>query len=148
MNEGLLYVASSWRNPLYGGVIEVLKAAKVLHYDFRHPAPGNDGFHWREIDGGWQTWTPSVYRQALEHPLACRSFRCDMDALKACTRLLLVLPCGRSAHLELGYVIGAGKETIIYYPETEQLEPELLYKAATHLCVTMGEVLACLGVPN
>ena len=148
MGDGLLYVASSWRNPLYDGVITILKVAKVPHYDFKHPAQGNDGFHWREIDGEWQAWPPRVYRKALEHPSACRGFGCDMDALKACTRLLLVLPCGRSSHLELGYAIGAGKETIIYYPETEHLEPELMYKAASHLCVTMDEVLMCLGVPN
>ena len=148
MSEGLLYVASSWRNGLYAGVITVLKAANVPHYDFKNPAPGDQGFNWREIDDSWQRWTPRQYREALDHSIACHGFQNDMDALRACARLLLVLPCGRSAHLELGYAIGAGKETIIYMPESEDNEPELMYKAATHLCVTMGEVLTCLGVPS
>lgn len=148
MRDGFLYVASSWRNPLYEGVIEVLKSAKIHYYDFKHPSPGNFGFHWSEIDPSWEQWSPRAYRTALNHPVACCGFNCDMGALKACTRLLLVLPCGRSAHLELGFAIGAGKETIIYYPELEQIEPELMYKAASHLCVTMEEVLACLNVPN
>jgi hypothetical protein len=148
MTNDLLYVASSWRNPLYDGVIQVLKAAKVPHYDFKHPSSGSDGFHWHDIMPNWERWEARVYREALRHPLACQGFKADMDALEACARLLLVLPCGRSAHLELGHAIGAGKETIIYYPEMVQIEPELMYKAATHLCVTMGEVLARLGVRN
>lgn len=148
MSDGLLYVASSWRNLLYDGVIEVLKAAKIPHYDFKRPHPGENGFHWSEIDPLWQQWSPRTYRDALQHTNAQYGFKCDIEALEACDRLLLVLPCGRSAHLELGHAIGAGKETMIYMPENEQFEPELMYKAATHLCVNLGEVLACLGVPN
>lgn len=144
----MIYVASSWRNALYEGVLAVLRAAELPFFDFRHPAPGNDGFHWHEIDPDWQQWLPAHYRQALAHPRAEEGFRCDMDALKACDTLLLVLPCGRSAHLELGYAIGAGKKTIIYWPLDLPMEPELMYKAADALCLTMGEVLAALGVPN
>lgn len=125
MTDGLLYVASSWRNPLYDGVLACLQVAGIPHYDFKHPAPGNDGFHWREIDPHWQQWSPRAYRDALAHPWAQHGFTCDMDALKACTRLLLVLPCGRSAHLELGHAIGAGKETIIYMPEEGPFETDV-----------------------
>lgn len=144
----MIYVASSWRNPLYEGVLAVLHAAQLTYYDFTHPVAGNAGFHWHEIDPGWQQWSPEQYREALSHPLAKSGFTFDMDALKACDTLLLVLPCGRSAHLELGYAIGAGKKTIIYYPSDMQMEPELMYKAADHLCLSMGEVLAALDVPN
>ena len=38
--DGMLYVASSWRNLLYDGVIAVLKVAHIPHYDFRHPQIG------------------------------------------------------------------------------------------------------------
>jgi len=144
----MIYVASSWRNPLYEGVLAILRAAHLPYYDFKNPVAGNAGFHWHEIAPDWEHWSPAQYRTALEHPLASTGFHYDMDALKACSTLLLVLPCGRSAHLELGYAIGAGKNTIIYYPSDIQMEPELMYKAANYLCLTMGEVLAALGVPN
>ena len=144
----MIYVASSWRNDYYEGVLAVLRAAELPFYDFRHPIPGNDGFHWREIDPNWQQWNAPHYRHALAHPTAEEGFRYDMDALKACDMLLLVLPCGRSAHLELGYAIGAGKATVLYWPLGLMMEPELMYKAVDHLCLTMGEVLAALGVPN
>ena len=148
MTHDLLYVASSWRNNLYDGVIEVLRAAKVPLFDFKHPRPGEHGFHWSEIDKDYRQWSPRQFREALAHPLAQKGFADDHAALVACTRLLLVLPCGRSAHLELGHAIGAGKPTIIYMPEEYTFEPELMYKEATFLCVDMGEVLAALGVPN
>lgn len=144
----MIYVASSWRNPIYEGVLAVLHAAKLPFYDFKHPVPGNSGFAWVDVDPHWVVWTPTEYRERLTHSRAEEGFRYDMDALKACETLLLVLPCGRSAHLELGYAIGAGKTTIIYYPSDIQIEPELMYKAADYLCLTMGEVLAALGVPN
>ena len=37
-----------------------------------------------------------------------------------------MLPCGRSAHTEAGWMAGAGKKVIAYNPEKE--DPELMYK--------------------
>ena len=39
---------------------------------------------------------------------------------------VLVLPCGRSAHTEAGWMSGAGRKVIAYIPEMG--EPELMYK--------------------
>jgi nucleoside 2-deoxyribosyltransferase len=50
-----------------------------------------------------------------------------MDALEDCDACVLVMPCGRSAHLEAGFAIGAGKPTAILISEGE---PELMYKMA------------------
>ena len=71
----------------------------------------------------WETWSAEAYRKALADPRAAEGFTLDMDALKACDTLVLVLPCGRSAHLELGYAIGAGKKTIIFFPPASILSP-------------------------
>jgi hypothetical protein len=144
----MIYVASSWRNTYYPGVVDLLRQEGFTLYDFRHPAPGDNGFHWSEIDPAWEQWTPQAYREALRHPLATHGFRNDMTALRACDTLVLVLPCGRSAHLELGYAIGAGKRTIIYYPPGIHMEPELMYKAADHLCLSTLELLDVLGVKD
>lgn len=54
-----------------------------------------------------------------------------------CDCCVLVLPCGRSAHLELGYAIGAGKPTFILLAEGE---PELMYKMSPYLCADMDEL--------
>ena len=64
----------------------------------------------------------------LDHPIAVQGFASDFTALQGADALLLVLPCGRSAHLEAGWAIGAGKPTAILIPEP--MEPELMYRMA------------------
>jgi len=49
----------------------------------------------------------------------------------------LVLPCGRSAHLELGWFCGQGKQTIVLL---DQMEPELMVKMVDHICISLDEV--------
>lgn len=122
-----IYVASSWRNERQPKVVEILRMQGHEVYDFRNPAPGNHGFQWSEIDPDWQKWTPQQYVDALEHPIARAGYKLDMDALEACDACVLVMPCGRSAHLEAGFAIGAGKPTAILVTEGE---PELMYKMA------------------
>jgi hypothetical protein len=57
---------------------------------------------------------------------------------------LLVLPCGRSAHLELGYMAGTRtRRTIILTRDGE--EPELMALLADHICISMAEVLTILS---
>ena len=55
-----------------------------------------------------------------------RQFRADLEALEWADTCVLVLPCGRSAHTEAGWMAGAGKKVIVYIPEMQ--EPELMYK--------------------
>ena len=53
-----------------------------------------------------------------------------MDALNTADVLVLVLPSGRSAHVEAGYHAGHGKPVVVFIPE-ERSEPELMYKMFT-----------------
>src|SRR3989338_3444636 len=111
-----IYVASSWRNPYQQHVVESLRLAGHDVYDFKHPDPqdpDNKGFSWSEIDPAWKTWSPKTFRKALAHPIAAGGFRLDMHALDHCDACVLVMPCGRSAHLELGYAAGAKKLTVV-----------------------------------
>lgn len=138
-----VYVASSWRNKIQQNVVSVLRADGHKVYDYRHPEPGNDGFHWSEIDPAWKNWSPEKFSQGLDHPIAHHGFSLDMKALEACSACVLVLPCGRSAHLELGWAAGAGRLTIVYMPETE--EPELMYRMCDYLATSLEEVRAALS---
>lgn len=121
-----LYVASSWRNKYQPGVVERLREAKHEVYDFRNPGDGKQGFAWSEIDPKWQKWTPRQFADALKHPLAVSGFENDWKGMQWADACILVLPCGRSAHLEAGYFVGAKKPIWIYCPELP--EPELMYK--------------------
>jgi nucleoside 2-deoxyribosyltransferase len=63
---------------------------------------------------------------------------------------ILVLPCGRSAHLEAGWAIGQGKPTaILLDPDHEhQVTPELMYKMADLVTYNSMELLTWLGVED
>ena len=80
---------------------------------------------------GGVDWTFKQFRKALDHPIAVEGFTLDMAALEAAAVGVLVLPCGRSAHLEAGHMIGAGKPVAIYTAnEWDEHEPELMYRMA------------------
>lgn len=55
---------------------------------------------------------------------------------------VLVLPCGRSAHLEFGWGIGMDKKALVYMPVSQ--EPELMYALASKVCVSLDEVVEAL----
>lgn len=137
-----IYVASSWRNAHQPAVVERLRADGHEVYDFRNPAHGEKGFAWSDIDPNWLKWSPADFVAALDHPIAKHGFVRDMDALHWCDACVLVLPCGRSAHLELGWAAGAGKKTCIYAPELP--EPELMYGIVGRVCTTFDAVCAYL----
>jgi hypothetical protein len=112
-----IYVASSWRNIYQPAVVDLCRKAGHETYDFRNPGPGDNGFGWSEIDPSWKAWDFERYRKLLQHPRAEQGFALDMGALRDCDACLLVYPCGKSAHLELGWAAGAGKRTAILHPE-------------------------------
>lgn len=123
-----IYVASSWRNDIQPSVVEALRQAGHLVYDFKHPAWNNTGFHWSEIDPDWKDWDFQEYQNGLNHNLAAKGFAFDMNAMIDADACVLVLPCGRSAHLELGWFVGQDKLTCIFHPPTIEVEPELMAK--------------------
>ena len=137
----MIYVASSWRNAIQPEVVSVLRERGYEVFDFRNPREGDRGFHWSEIDPNWQDWTSREYIKALDHPLAVTGLACDFDAMKRCDACVLVLPCGRSSHLEAGWFVGAGKPVFILLYDGE---PELMYGMADGLCVSIQELLTDL----
>lgn len=139
-----IYVASSWRNVRQPEVVLALRAAGHEVYDFRNPVPGDNGFSWRSCASETELRDPVAFRdRVLTHPIAQRGFRFDMDALRAADATVLVLPCGRSAHLEMGYATGAGQRTIVLLDDPMS-EPELMYLMNTRICTSFIEVVEAL----
>lgn len=145
-----IYVASSWRNAYQPAVVEFLREHGHEVYDFRNPGLDAQGFQWRFVDPEWQSWTPEEYRRALKHPAAEMGFGLDMEALRWCDACVLVQPAGTSSHLELGWSVGAGKQTAILFPlegfeeagaVCPPVEPELMAKMAGHILLSKEELV-------
>ena len=133
-----LYCASSWRNKYQPCVVDALIGYGNDVYDFRHPEDGNHGFSWAEIDPRWQHWDEERFRRALQHPIARRGFGLDFAAMQRAQGCVLVLPAGRSSHLEAGWFVGADRPCWIFMPEP--VEPELMYRMASGIVTTLASL--------
>lgn len=123
-----IYVASSWRNTEQPHVVKSLRDANHEVYDFKD----SDGFHWSNVDpefkGNGDVQLRGLedfdkledfrnYRRALMHPVAQQGFSRDFEHMEWADAFVLVLPCGRSAHLEAGWAIGKRKPTCVFMPD-------------------------------
>ena len=136
MTKRKIYVASSWRNEYQPAAVIDLREMGHDVYDFRNP-PKRSGFAWSDIDKDWLKWTPEQYKDALKHPLAELGFNSDFDGMKWADTCVMVLPCGRSANTEAGWMKGAGKEVYVFQPMPQ--EPELMYKIYDDIIISYDE---------
>ena len=145
-----IYVASSWRNVHQPGIVAFLRLAGHEVYDFRAPhlGPGarGVGFNWADIDPRWEDWTVEQYRDALTLPRVEDGYRADLTGMGWAGACVLLLPSGRSAHSEAGWMAGKGKPVIVHTAD-RRIEPELMYLLYHEITVTDGELLAALGGP-
>lgn len=139
-----IYLASSWRNIFQPETCARLRAAGLDVYDFRNPGPGLHGFSWSEIDPRWRTWSVEQFNSALDTSIANRGFEHDRAALEAADACVLLLPSGRSAHMEAAWIAAKGRPTVVYSP-SGGYEPELMYKLFTDRIYTdISDVVAAL----
>ena len=125
-----IYLASSWRNESQPQIVEILRAAGQEVYDFRNPPRGQSGFGWSEIDPNWRNWSIDKYWEILlTHPRAKEGFLNDYAGMNWADTCVLLLPSGRSAHLEAGYMMGQKKRVFILLHQNK-FEPELMYLLA------------------
>lgn len=143
INVSYVYVASSWRNIMQQAVVHVLHAASIDCYDFKD----SEGFHWSEVG-----ITPPVsfeqYMKGLQEERAKEGYARDMEALDKADCCVLVMPCGRSAHQELGYAVGQGKRTAILYETDVEFEPDLMHKMVDFQTDSLMDLLEWLGVED
>lgn len=147
MTARRIYVASSWRALTQPPVVTALRGAGHEVYDFRNP-PNGAGFGWEEVmpiarasrDTDAGLVQPEVYLRGLDHPRAIEGFASDFGAMRWADSCVLVLPCNRSAHLELGWAAGAGKRTAILL-ERGPVIPELMYLLVDRICPDLPALL-------
>lgn len=136
-----IYVASSWSNPHQPWTVRALRHAGYEVYDFRNSKPEGGAFNWDQIDQKWEDWKFAEVYQALYHPLSAEAYTSDLDALLKADVGIMVMPCGASSHLEIGYLKGLGTHTAILMTEGR---PELMYKLVDLLTDSFAEILIWL----
>ncbi len=81
-----------------------------------------------------------TFQQALDQPAAHHIFQFDKTFLDLCSAAILLLPAGKSGHLELGYIIGQGKPGFILMPG-EPKRYDLMYRFATGVHKGVGALI-------
>lgn len=141
-----IYLASSWKNPHHSQYVSMLRNWGNQVYDFTARgstlSPGTQecrGFAWKDIGAPERlsAWTFPDFRRALtSEPKAAAGYLSDLRHMEWADTCVCLLPCGRSAHLEAGYMKGRGKRVIIHTPnELTFNDPELMYLLADHMTI-------------
>ena len=137
-----IYLASSWKN-----AEQVLKMKLAL-----------SGSGYEEVDAFCDTEAdrfvfsfndlPSVEnhnaKSILHEPQVRRAFEEDKKWLDWADVCILILPAGKSAHLEAGYTKGSGKKLIIYQDEFPFGDFDVMYGFADVVTDDMGALIAWL----
>ena len=128
MRTPKIYLASSWRNKHYENVLETLRSQGYETYDFKHPENNElSGFSWERVDQDYEKWACKDFKEGLNHPEAIKAFEKDFNAMQKADYCILLLPCGRSAHSEAGWMKGNGKKVFVL-DLSEKPTPELMYR--------------------
>ncbi len=134
-----LYLIGSLRNPR---VPEISKAIRDLGYDvfddwFAAGPHADDA--WRDYEKARGHLLP----EALEGYAARHVFEFDKHHLETSTVVVLVLPAGKSGHLELGWALGRRKYGFILLDEDPN-RYDVMYAFANGVYATLPELLSRL----
>lgn len=112
----MIYIIGSLRNPLIPKIGDSIRALGLQAFDMWHAAGPEADDYWRD----YHRERGNSYKDALASPEADNVFNFDKKHLDMADMAILVMPAGKSAHLEAGYMIGQGKKVYILFDE----EPE------------------------
>jgi hypothetical protein len=121
-----VYIIGSLRNPRVPVLGNKMRAAGIKVFDDWFAAGP-------EADDKWQEYEKMRGRpmaEALKGAHALDVFAFDKRNLDASFAAVLVLPAGKSGHLELGYMAGQGKRTFILL-DGEPDRFDVMYNFAT-----------------
>jgi nucleoside 2-deoxyribosyltransferase len=134
-----IYLIGSLRVPLVRGVAAALREQGHDVFDDWHAAGP-------EADDIWQQYEKDRsrgYLEALGGYHAQHAFALDFEHLHRCDVGVMILPAGKSAHMELGYMRGLGKPAYILM-EGEPERYDLMYLLATDVFLQLDDLLRVL----
>jgi nucleoside 2-deoxyribosyltransferase len=138
-----IYLIGSLRNPMVPEVGRRLREAGYDAFDSWFAAGPEADDYWLkyEKDKGVH-FLDALYDYAAQHV-----FEFDLKHLQRCDAAILVLPAGKSGHLELGFMAGQGKPTFILFDK----EPErwdVMYNFASMVYTDVNKLIEGLKFPG
>jgi hypothetical protein len=106
----VVYLIGSLRNPEVPKVAKILRDRGLDVFDDWHAGGEKADEEWMKYEQG----RGRDYHEALDGHAAKHTFEYDKFHLDRAHVGVMVAPCGKSGHLELGYLLGQGKPGYIY----------------------------------
>ena len=135
----MIYLIGSLRNPKIPELANTLRYRGFDVFDDWYGAGPEADDHWRAL----QKHHGRSYQQALKGPAAQHVFRFDKLHIDKSDTVVLVMPAGKSGHLEFGYAIGTGKRGFVYF-DAEPERWDVMYCFANDVVFGEEELLKCL----
>ena len=138
-----IYLASSWKNEKLVSIVAEFFRGKGHEVDaFVDDSKGRYVFHWTEmLDCSDKSKSKLNAVTFLDDKRSQKAFEEDKKWLDWCDVCILILPSGRSAHLEAGYAKGQGKLLVIYsFMEFPTGEFDVMYGFADLLSTNLEEI--------
>lgn len=124
----VIYLIGSLRNPEVPVFAEQLRAAGFEVFDDWYAAGPEADDRWRDYEKG----RGHSFIEALDGHAANHVYHYDRSHLDRADAAVLLLPAGKSGHLELGYIMGAGKPGyIVLGDEPERFD--VMYRFANQV---------------
>jgi hypothetical protein len=137
-----IYMASSWKN--IDGVrmwAHLLRKFGHTVDDFTDESNGRYVFYFKDLPDYENLNAITL----LKRKQAQKAFAEDKSYIEWADVVFLLLPCGRSAHLEAGYAKGLGKKLIVFQEEFPTGEFDVMYGFADLITSKYAEVFRFLN---
>ena len=138
MTWPLVYLIGSLRNPQIPIIAESIREREFRVFDDWFSAGPHADDAWRDLHRNRGYSLP----EALEMPAAINIYEFDKRHLDLASVAVLALPAGRSAHLELGYMIGLGRTTLVLLDNPERWD--VMYGLCTGVATSLPKLLEML----
>lgn len=139
MNKSI-YLIGSLRNDKIPPLGVTLRKLGFDVFDDWHGAGPEADDHWRN----YERIRGRHYYQAIQSQAATNTFGLDYRNLNRCDIGVLVMPAGKSAHLELGYMLGKGKRCYVLFeevPERWDLMYRFVIEGGGDLCFNYDDLI-------
>lgn len=131
-----IYIIGSLRNPEVPEVAKQIRESGLGVFDDWYAAGPQADDYWQ----AYETLREHDFQTALAGYAAQNVFMYDKHHLDRCDAAVLVLPAGKSGHLELGYMLGQGKPGFILL-DKEPDRFDVMYNFANLTAYSVQELL-------
>jgi hypothetical protein len=131
----MIYLIGSLRNPEVPKIANKLRNAGLEVFDDWYSAGPEADDKWRDYEKG----RGRSYMEALAGAAAKNVFQFDKRNLERATSVILVLPAGKSGHLELGWSLGRGVRGYILLDSPERWD--VMYQFADLVTENLEDII-------